>query len=260
MSGKITLERADHVATLVIDNEAKRNAISQQMWLALADHLHTLTQDDALRCIVLRGAGVHAFGSGADIDEFETLRSSKEKGIAFGEHAHRAMQMLRDSPIPTIAAIRGACIGGGLEIAACCDLRIASSDARFGIPIARLGGVLAYPELQALLAAVGPQVAMELLLEGRILDAQTAYIKGLVTRVVPADEWDAEVETSVARIAALAPLSARWHKRFIRRLYVQADPLSPAELEEGYACFDTQDFVEGYRAFLDKRSPVFQGK
>jgi len=260
MSGKITLQRDEHVVTLVIDNESKRNAISQRMWVELADHLHTLTQDTSLRCIVLRGAGTQAFGSGADIDEFEELRSTKEKGIAFGKQAHKAMQALRENAVPTLAAIRGACVGGGLEIAACCDLRIASADARFGIPIARLGGVLAYPEMQALLGAVSPQVALELLLEGRLLDANEAYVKGLVTRVVPTDEWDAEITTSVERIAGLAPLSSRWHKQFIRRLQAQAEPLSSAEVEEGYACFDTQDFVEGYRAFLEKRRAVFQGK
>lgn len=260
MSGKITLQRDEHVVTLVIDNESKRNAISQRMWVELADHLHTLTQDTSLRCIVLRGAGTQAFGSGADIDEFEELRSTKEKGIAFGKQAHKAMQALRENAVPTLAAIRGACVGGGLEIAACCDLRIASADARFGIPIARLGGVLAYPEMQALLGAVSPQVALELLLEGRLLDANEAYVKGLVTRVVPTDDWDAEIATSVERIAGLAPLSSRWHKQFIRRLQAQAEPLSPAEVEEGYACFDTQDFVEGYRAFLEKRRAVFQGK
>lgn len=260
MSGIITLHRDEHVATLILDNEAKRNAISQSMWVALAEHLHVLTQDASLRCIVLRGAGTQAFGSGADISEFEELRSTKEKGIAFGKQAHQAMRALRESPIPTLAAIRGACVGGGLEIAACCDLRIASDDARFGIPIARLGGVLAYPEMEALLSAVGPQVALELLLEGRLLDAQEACAKGLVTRVVSTDAWEGEIASSVARIAALAPLSSRSHKRFIRRLQAQPEPLSQAEQDEGYACFDTQDFVEGYRAFLDKRSPVFQGK
>lgn len=259
MSGTITLQRAEHVATLVIDNEAKRNAISQRMWLELAAHLEALAQDASLRLIVLRGAGTQAFGSGADIDEFEALRSTKEKGIAFGKQAHRAMQLLRSSAVPTLAAIRGACVGGGLEVASCCDLRIASDDARFGIPIAKLGGVLAFPEMEALLGAVSPQVALELLLEGRLLNAAEAYAKGLLTRVVPAAQWDEEIAQSAARIAALAPLSARWHKQFIRRLQ-QGTPLTVAEQEEGFACFDTQDFVEGYRAFLEKRSPVFQGK
>lgn len=260
MSGNIVLQREAQVAMLLIDNPAKRNAISQRMWVQLAEHLDALTADPALRCIVLRGAGELAFGSGADIDEFETMRASKTQGIAYAAQAHRAMQALRNSPVPTLAGIRGACVGGGLEIAACCDLRIASDDARLGIPIARLGGVLAYPELEALLAAAGPQVALELLLEGRLLSAADAYAKGLVTRVVPVADWEAEIAASAARIAGLAPLSARWHKQFIRRLQAQAAPLTPAEQEEGYACFDTQDFVEGYRAFIDKRQPEFHGK
>lgn len=259
MSGQITLSRDGHVATLLIDNVAKRNAISHQMWIDLAEQLEVLVQDSDLRCIVLRGAGTQAFGSGADIDEFEALRSSKEKGIAFAQQAHRAMALLRHCPIPTLAAIRGACVGGGLELAACCDLRLASDDARFGIPIGRLGGVLAYPELEALLHVAGPQVALELLLEGRLLDAQEALSKGLVTRVVPQAAWDEELAQTIARISDLAPLSARWHKKFIARLQ-SGTPLTDADQQEGYACFDTQDFIEGYRAFLDKRKPVFTGK
>lgn len=259
MSGQILLQRQGAVATLVIDNPGKLNAISQSMWIALAEHLKALQADAQLRCIVLRGAGEQAFGSGADIDEFETIRSTKAQAMAFAAHAHHTLQLLQDCPIPTVAAIRGVCVGGGLELAACCDLRMASADGRFGIPIAKLGAVLAYPELQALVRVAGAQFARELLLEGRILGGEEALSKGLITRLLPVAEFEQELAKTLERISQAAPLSARTHKRFIARLQ-DSRPLTPEELEEGYACFDTADFVEGYRAFLDKRSPVFQGK
>lgn len=259
MTGKIIEERDGHVVRLTMDNVAKRNAISQAMWLELGDRLQVLNADAQLRCIVLRGAGTLAFGSGADIEEFEQLRSSKEKGIAFGQQAHRAMQLLKACPVPTLAAIQGACIGGGLELAACCDIRIASADAKFGIPIARLGGVLAYPELEALLAIATPSVAYELLFEGRVLDAAQAAAKGLIARSVASDEFEAEIARSVKNIAELAPLSARWHKQFIARLATR-QPLDEAQRNEAYDCFDTEDFQEGFKAFLEKRKPVFKGQ
>lgn len=259
MSGTIIVAREGHVATVTIDNAAKRNAMSQAMWIAMGDALLSLSSDRGLRCIVLRGAGTDAFGSGADIDEFEKIRATKAQAIAFGKHGHRAMHAVRDCPIPTVAAIRGICVGGGLELAAGCDFRIASDDARFGVPIARLGAVLAYPELEGLVRLAGAQVALELLLEGRLIDAAEAFAKGIASRVIPVAQYEAELTRTIGRIAGGAPLSARWHKRFVERLR-RPEPLTDAELEEGYACFDTEDFVEGYRSFLDKRPPVFQGK
>lgn len=259
MSGTIIVARDGHVATVTIDNATKRNAMSQAMWIAMGDAVLALSEESGLRCIVLRGAGTEAFGSGADIDEFEQIRATKAQAVAFGRHGHRAMHAVRDCPIPTVAAIRGVCVGGGLELAACCDLRIASDDARFGVPIARLGAVLAFPELEGLVRLAGPQVALELLLEGRVIDAAEAYVKGIAGRVVPVAQYEAELTKTISRIVAGAPLSARWHKKFVERLR-RPDPLSATELEEGYACFDTEDFVEGYRSFLDKRPPAFKGK
>ncbi|MEJ8846095.1 enoyl-CoA hydratase/isomerase family protein [Variovorax rhizosphaerae] len=259
MSGNIIVEREGHVATITIDNAAKRNAMSQAMWIAMGDAVLALSEERDLRCLVLRGAGTEAFGSGADIDEFEQVRSTKEQGIAFGKHGHRAMHAVRDCPIPTVAAIRGVCVGGGLELAAGCDFRITSEDGRFGVPIARLGAVLAYPELEGLVRLAGPQVALELLLEGRVIGAAEAYAKGIVNRVVPPAQYDEELKKTIARIVAGAPLSARWHKQFVARLRLST-PLTDAEQQEGYACYDTQDFIEGYQSFLAKRPPAFEGK
>lgn len=259
MTGRIRVERDGSVATVTIDNVAKRNAISQRMMIALGDAVEALSRELSLRCIVLRGAGEKAFGSGADIDEFEAIRANKDLAIAFARYGHRAMHAVRDCPIPTLAAIRGACVGGGFELAAFCDLRICTPDAKFGIPIARLGAVLAYPELEGLVRVAGPNTALELLLEGRVIGADEAAVKGLVNRVVAADKFDAEIAAAAARICAGAPLSARFHKKAVDRLR-RHETLTEADLAEGYACYDTEDYVIGYRSFLAETTPVFEGR
>ena len=259
MSGAIKIERSAQVATVVIDNVVKRNALSQAMWIAVGDAILSLSTEADLRCIVLRGAGDVAFASGADIEEFESIRSTKEKAIAFARHGHRAMHALRDCPVPTLAAIRGACVGGGLELAAFCDMRIASTDSRFGIPISRLGGTLAFAELEGLVRLAGPTVALELLLEGRLLDAQEAFAKGLVNRLVGPERFDEEIAKAANRIAGGAPLSARWHKKFVVKLR-SGTPLTDDDVAEGYACFDTRDYVIGYQSFLAKQTPHFEGR
>jgi enoyl-CoA hydratase/carnithine racemase len=158
-----------------------------------------------------------------------------------------------------VALIEGICVGGGLEIAALCDLRICGESSRFGVPINRLGLVMAYPEIDGLRRLVGPAAALEILLEGRVFGAAEARDKGLVTRIVVDHQVEAEAYETARRIAAGAPLVARWHKRFLRRLEDPA-PLGAAELDEGYDCFGTEDFQIGYRAFLDKKTPQFEGR
>ena len=259
MSGSIRVERTGHVATVWIDNVAKRNAMSRAMWIAMAEAVRQLGANPELRCIVIRGAGTEAFGSGADISEFSTLRADKQQAREFALQTHVAFHAVRDCPIPVIAAIRGVCVGGGLELAAFCDMRICTHDSRFGVPIARLGAILAYPELQGLMRLAGPTGALEILLEGRILGAAEAQAKGIVNRVVDGAGFDAEIDATVQRICAGAPLSARWHKKFIARLR-SGEPLSEAELEEGFACFETEDYATGYRSFLAKETPVFVGR
>lgn len=259
MSGTLRIERAGHAATVWIDNVAKRNAMSRAMWEAMADAVEQLGASADVRCIVIRGAGTEAFGSGADIEEFATIRADPQQAREYARRTHRAFHAVRDCPIPIIAAIRGACVGGGLELAAFCDMRICSQDSRFGVPIARLGAVLAYPELEGLVRLVGPNAALEVLLEGRIVGAAEALAKGMVNRVVEVAGFDAEIEATVQRICAGAPLSARWHKKFIARLR-RGGPLDEAELEEGYACFETQDYGIGYRSFLAKERPQFVGR
>jgi enoyl-CoA hydratase len=160
---------------------------------------------------------------------------------------------------PVIAQIRGLCVGGGLEITTVCDLRICGASSRFGIPVKRLGLVVSYTELKPLLELIGPANALEVLLEGRMHGAEEALRMGLVNRVVPDAEVEAEAMATAERIADGAPLVARWHKKFTRRL-LQSAPLSDQEMDESFHCFGTEDFRAGYRAFLAKSQPEFQGR
>ncbi len=160
---------------------------------------------------------------------------------------------------PVVAQIHGICVGGGLEIAGLADIRICGESSRFGVPINKLGLVMAYAEIGALIRLAGEAVALEILLEGRVFDAREAKDKGLVTRVVPDAEVEAEAKATARRIADGAPLVARWHKKFARRLR-DAHPLTAAELEEGFACYGTEDFRIGRQAFLAKAKPEFKGR
>jgi enoyl-CoA hydratase/carnithine racemase len=155
--------------------------------------------------------------------------------------------------------IRGICVGGGLEIAGLCDLRIAGESSRFGIPINRLGLVMAYPEIEVLISLVGRSAALEILLEGRVFGAGEAKEMGLISRVVADADVEKEALETARRIADGAPLVARWHKKFARRLAEPA-PLTAEELDEGYACYGTADFKTGYKAFLAKTKPDFKGR
>jgi enoyl-CoA hydratase/carnithine racemase len=229
------------------------------MWQALGDAVRVLSADDALRCIVIRGAGERAFSPGNDISEFSTVRSNKSQAIEYGKIMHATAQALAECRHPLVAQIHGICVGGGLEIAALCDLRICGESSRFGAPIKNLGLVMAYAEMAPLVRLVGQAVALEILLEGRIVDAQEAKDKGLVTRIVPDAEVAAEARATAERIAEGAPLVARWHKKFARRL-ADPGPLTDAERDECFDCFDTEDFRIGYAAFLAKRKPQFVGK
>jgi enoyl-CoA hydratase len=172
---------------------------------------------------------------------------------------HRTAEALAHCPHPLVAQIHGICVGGGLEIAALCDLRICGMGSRFGAPIKNLGLVMAYPEMAPLVRLVGPAVTLEILLEGRVFGADEALAKRLVTRVVPDDQVASEARATAERVAAGAPLVARWHKKFARRL-ADARPVSAKEHDEAFDCFDTEDFREGYAAFLAKRTPDFKGR
>ena len=255
----IELRRDGAIATVVLNRPAKLNALTRPMWQALGATIGALSADDTLRCIVLRGAGEKAFSPGNDIAEFATERSNKAQAVAYGRDMHATATALAECRHPLVAQIHGICVGGGLEIAALCDLRICGASSRFGAPIKNLGLVMAYAEMAPLVRLVGASVALEILLEGRIFGAAEAKEKGLVTRVVADDQVEAEARATAERIAEGAPLVARWHKKFARRL-AEGRPLSPAEIDECFDCFDTEDFRIGYAAFLAKRKPGFVGR
>jgi len=259
MEELIKVSRDGTIATVTLNRPEKLNALTKGMWRDLGHAMDTLSADDALRCIIVRGAGEKAFSPGNDIAEFATERADKAQAIEYGRVMHATATALAECRHPLVAQIHGVCVGGGLEIAALCDLRICGASSRFGVPIKNLGLVMAYAELAPLVRLVGSSVALEILLEGRIFDAAEAKDKGLVTRVVADDRVAAEARETAERIAEGAPLAARWHKRFARRL-ADPRPLSAAELDECFDCFDSEDFRIGYAAFLAKRKPGFVGR
>jgi enoyl-CoA hydratase/carnithine racemase len=235
------------------------NALDKTMWAQLGAAMSTLGADESLRCIVLRGAGDKAFAAGADIAEFENERANSAQAKAYSQGGIGWMHAVAECRHPTVALIQGACVGGGLLIASQCDLRICNESARFGVPVKNLGLTESYDELQAMMRVIGPAASLEILLEGRIWGAREAYEKGLVSRVLPDDKVVEEAHAAARRIAEGAPLVARWHKKFIRRL-LDPRPLTQEERDEGYACFDTEDFKSGVAAFLAKRKAEFKGR
>ena len=255
----ILVERDGAIATVVLNRAEKLNALTRAMWGALGEAVDALSADDSVRCVVVRGAGERAFSPGNDIAEFATERANKAQAVAYGAVMHRTAESLARCRHPLVARIHGICVGGGLEIAALCDLRICGASSRFGAPIKNLGLVMAYPEMAPLVRLGGPAVALEILLEGRVFDADEALRMGLVNRVVPDDQVATEAAACVRRIASGAPLVARWHKRFVHKL-MAGGPLSDADRDEAHHCFDTEDFQIGRRAFLDKRTPDFVGR
>jgi enoyl-CoA hydratase len=259
MNASIAVVREGFVATVVLDRPEKLNALTKAMWQSLGETISALSGDDGLRCVIIRGAGEKAFSPGNDIGEFTTARSNKAQAIEYGNTMHATARALAECRHPIVAQIHGICVGGGLEIAALCDLRICGASSRFGAPIKNLGLVMAYPEMAPLVRLVGAATTLEILLEGRIFDAQEALQKRLVTRVVPDADVADEARATAERIADGAPLVARWHKKFARRL-ADPRPLSDVDYDECFDCFDTEDFRVGYEAFLAKRKPKFVGR
>jgi enoyl-CoA hydratase/carnithine racemase len=259
MAETILLESAGPITTVVLNRPEKLNALTKSMWQRLGEAFEELSRREDVRCIILRGAGTKAFAPGNDISEFASERSNVEQARAYGDVMRRTIEAIGNCRHPIVAQIHGICVGGGLEIAGLADIRICGASSRFGVPINKLGLVMAYAEIGSLIALAGEANALEILLEGRVFDAAEARDKGLVSRVVADEQVEAEALATARRIAAGAPLVARWHKKFARRLR-DPRPLSEAEYLEGFDCFGTEDFRIGYRAFLAKDQPDFQGK
>lgn len=255
VAGAIVLaERAD-VAILTISNETKLNALDVGMWVELRRRFLEFAQSRTLRCIMIRGAGERAFSAGADISEFAHARTTRAQVTRYHEEVvGAALTAMLDCPVPIVAQIRGACMGGGLEIASACDLRLADDSARFGAPVGRLGFPLAFAETQALFNLAGPAVTAELLIEGRVMSAQEALERRLITRLSAADDLDRDVQAAVDNVCRSGVWAARSHKAQLRRLLRDSSPVSEAERREVYAFADTQEYRDGIRRFLERKA------
>ncbi len=247
------------IGWMTFNKPARRNAVSLDMWEAMPVILDRFEQDPAVRVIVLKGAGDQAFVSGADISQFEQARSSEAGNAHYEKVSGAASDRLSGCSKPTVAMIRGFCIGGGLAIAIGCDIRIADEGARFGIPAARLGLGYAAPGVKKLMDLVGPSFTKEIFFTARHFSAAEAREMGLVNRVVPGDTLEADTRRICATIGDNAPMTMRALKHTVREL-ARGEPADLAASEALVkACFDSQDYIEGRRAFMEKRRPVFHG-
>ena len=261
MTNKLVLEKKinSYIVEVSLNRPEKLNALTKPMWKELGQVFKKLSKNKILRCIVIRGKGGKSFSPGNDISEFETQRSSSKLAKAYGVHLHGTLRAIQECPIPTIALIDGICVGGGMEIASCCDLRICGESSRFGVPIKRLGLTMVAKELEALLRITSYSIAMEILLEGKIMSAKEAYEKNLVNRVVADSEVETEVYKSAELISEGAPKVARWHKEFAKEI-IKTGKVSDKLNNLGYKCYDTEDFKSGYKSFLAKTKPKFKNK
>lgn len=255
----LPVTRDGEIAVVTFDRPERRNAFDLAMWHGLAETMQALSAEEGLRCVLLRGAGQEAFCAGADISAFEREWSTPEQALRYNEVLHAAMESIRLCRHPVVAAIMGACLGGGAGIATMCDFRVGGEGIRFGITARNLGLFYPYAEIDPIIGIAGTAVAAEVLIEGRIFNGQEAYEKRLLSRVVPDDQVVAEAMALAGRIAGGSPLAARFHKAAIRRLRGDL-PLTEADMEAGSAFVRTEDFQDAFRAFLEKRRPVFRGR
>ena len=259
MSGSITLQpwsdAPQHAGIwrVVIAHPGKLNAMSRAMWVALRTTFEALNARSGVRCVVVQGEGA-AFCAGGDIAEYPGFRFDAAALAYFHEtEVWGGLQAMLDCPVPVIAAIRGACMGAGVEISSCCDLRVAADDAKFGAPIAKLGFPMAPRELELVGREVGAMVARRMLLEAAVFSAQSMAQHGFVGQVVTPEEWVSAVQTTAEKVAALSPLAARLHKQAMRAIAQGG----AGAVVHPYAYADAAEHREGIAAFLEKRKPQF---
>lgn len=258
---RIVAEKQGPIGWLTFNNPARRNAISVDMWEAIPKVLDRFEQDPEIRVIVLKGEGDKAFVSGADVSQYEKQRSTAEGIQHYEEIAGRVAERLQSCDKAIIAMIRGYCLGAGVNIALCCDLRIAGQDARLGIPAAKLGLGYRASSLKNLVDTVGPAYAREVLITARQFSAEEARMMGLVNRVAPVAGLESLVLEYCAAISDNAPLTMRASKRIVSELLKSSASFdAPACAALVTQCFESQDYIEGRRAFMEKRKPVFHGK
>ena len=260
MTSKLIAEIHGTTGTLVLNAPERRNALSLDMWQAIPGIIRAFEQDPSIRSIVVRGAGGEAFAAGADISEFGANRATDESAKRYDTATHKATLSLADCSKPVIAAIQGICFGGGMALAMACDLRLATEDARFCIPAAKLGVGYSTGGTAALVARLGAALATEMLFTARTYNAQEALTRGIVQAIAPAGNLDALVERYTAMLAQNAPLTIMTAKKAIRAA-LSGNPDDRAEADRAVTtCMTSTDYAEGRKAFLEKRKPNFQGR
>ena len=248
------------IGWITFNNPARHNAVSLPMWQGLFDAVTAFAEDAEVRVIVLAGAGGKAFVSGADISEFEEKRSNAENIAAYNAVSHSATAALQEVNKPTIAMIRGYCVGGGVSVALSCDMRIAAAGSTFAVPAAKLGLGYEFEGVRKLVDVVGPSFAREIVYTARQFSAEEAVAMGLVNRLVPADGLESFVRDYAATIAANAPLTVASIKTLVAQALKDESQRDTRLCEDVVArCFASADYVEGRQAFMQKRKPKFTG-
>jgi enoyl-CoA hydratase len=258
---KLIATEENGIGWITFNNPARHNAVSLEMWQALTATLEAYAVDPAVRVIILKGAGEKAFVAGADISQFKEKRSSPEAVEEYNTTADRASHTLQTSPKPTIAMVRGYCIGGGTALAVGCDMRIVSDDARFGVPAAKLGLGYRFPGIRRLADVVGPAFTAEIFFTARQFSAQEALQMNLVNRVVPAAELEKYTLDYANTIVNNAPLTIAAVKRSIIEYLRNPEERDLALCQKMVdACYTSADYKEGQTAFMEKRKPAFMGR
>jgi enoyl-CoA hydratase len=258
---KMLAEKEGHIGWITFNNPERRNAVSLEMWQALGVILTNFEQDGDVRVVILKGAGDKSFVSGADISEFETKRNSAAASELYAKQSANAHSMLYKLDKPLLAMIQGYCIGGGLAVALNADVRFATPDSRFGIPASKLGLGYGFGAVKALADLVGPSCTKDILFSARFLDAEEALRIGLINKIVSKDELEATVRDYANLLTGNAPLTIKAVKASVRELLRDPEKRNFEKLNKLVnQCFDSKDYAEGRRAFMEKRKPVFRGE
>jgi enoyl-CoA hydratase/carnithine racemase len=259
---KLLLQKDGPIGWITFNQPEKRNAVSQEMWQAMPEYVADLSADDAIRVVILRGAGEQAFVAGADISQFKDRRRNAADEEEYRRISGAGQQSLANLRKPLLAMIHGFCIGGGVSIAITCDMRIAADDARFGIPAARLGLGYHYHGMEKLMSLIGPAYTKELFFTARTdFSAPDALRMGLVNQVVPKADLERFTRDYALTMSRNAPLTLRSAKASVEQLVRPEGSRDYAMLDRLIKdCFDSQDYQEGVKAFSEKRRPQFQGR